>query len=145
MSSGRIFSKVETDLEEAMGEMSDTPTADIAQQARECMAEVIKVAKSSRNLKGGYVKILKHAAVLGSVSTEVLRTRADNASGSDNGSNSDTLKQLKALRKELEKVKREAQMAREEAERAKGEAEMLRKELADVRGGEKLGGGGGPS
>lgn len=103
MSSGQIFSKLERDLEEAVSEMSDTPTADIASQARECMAGVLKVAKSSRNLKGGFVKILKHAAVMGSASAEVLRTRADS-----NGTDDDALRQVKALKREFEQIKREA-------------------------------------
>lgn len=103
-----------------MCEMNDSPTADIAHRTRECMAEVYKVAKSSRNLQGGYIRILKHAAVMGSASTEVLRTRADNNSGSDNGEAS---RQLKAMRKELAAVRQEAQQAKEEAAKAKEEAE----------------------
>lgn len=103
MSTGQIFSKVERDLEEAVEELENAPTVDVAQQARKCMAEVLKVARGSKNLKGQCVKILKQAAVVGAASAEVLRTRAD---GSE--SESDAFRQIKALRKELEGVKREA-------------------------------------
>lgn len=130
MSSGQIFSKMEHDLEEAMDELSDAPTADVAHQARECMAQVIKVAKGSRNLQGGYVKILKHAAVVGSASAEILRTRADCLSGTGD---TEVSTQIMELRNELKRVRREAQQAREEAEKAKSEADMLRKELAEVK------------
>lgn len=104
MSTGQVFSKVERDLEEAVEEMENTPTADVAQQARKCMAEVLKVAKGSKNLQGGYVRILKHAAVVGAATAEVLRTRADSSESDSN-----------AFR-QLDSVKREAQAAREEAE-----------------------------
>lgn len=131
MTSGQIYTRVEADLDDAMEELSDAPTADVAHRARECMAEVIKVAKGSRNLQGGYVRILKHAAVVGSASTEILRSRADSNSGSDNG---DASRQLKALKRELRLVRQEAKQAREEAAKAKEEAEALRNELIEIRG-----------
>lgn len=124
MSTGEIFSKVETDLDEAVCGMRNTPTADIANQARECMAGVLKVAKCNKNLKDGFVKILRHAAVVGSATAEVLRTRADCSNSSE--PESETSRQIKTLRNELQAVKREAQLAREEAE-------SLRKELAEER------------
>lgn len=104
-------------MEEAVKEMENSPTADVAQQARKCMAEVLKVARGSRNLQGGYVKILKHAAVVGAAPAEVLRTRADSSEP-----DSEAFRQLKAIRRELDSVKRDAQSAREEAKRAKKEA-----------------------
>lgn len=94
------------------------------------MAEVFKVARCSKNLQGTYVKILKHAAVVGSASAEVLRTRADCTGGMDDQGASI---QLKALRKELNGVKREAQKTKEEADRAKAETELLRKELTEMK------------
>lgn len=136
MSTGQIFSKVETAVEKAVEEMENTPTADVANQARKCMAEVLKVAKSSKNLKGGYVRILKQAAVVGAASVEVLRTRADSSE-----SDSDPLRQLKVMRRVLDSVKREAQTAREEVERAKKEAETLRKELAEAKAQRERGNG----
>lgn len=126
MSSGQIFSRMGAELDEAMDEIADDPTADIAHRARECMAEVLKVAKGSRNLQGGYIKILKHAAVMGSASTEVLRTRADINYESEEG---DPKWQIRVMRRELEQVKREAQQAKEEAAKAKEEAETDRKSV----------------
>lgn len=130
MTPGQIFSKVENDLEDAVSRMSNAPTADVASKARECMAEVIKVARSSSNLQGGYVKILKHAAIVGSASTEVLRTRVDNYSGTEH---SDDSSQIKALKKELEMMKKAMHQAREEAERAKEETAAIRQELAEIK------------
>lgn len=129
MSSGQVFSKLESDLERAMDDLGEAPTADLASRARECMAEVIKVAKGSRNLQGGYIRILKNAAVIGSATAEILRTRADAISGTDSP---DVPVQLRELRSELERVKREARVAREEAVKANTEADRLRKELVEV-------------
>lgn len=121
MTPGQLFSRLEKDLETAIEEMENTPTADVANQARSCMAQVARVAKGSKNLQGGYVKLLKQAAVVGAATAEVLRTRADK--GEDE---KEISRQLRAMRSELAEVRREAQLAREEAD-------ALRKELAEER------------
>lgn len=131
MTTGQIYSKMERDMDRALDELNDAPTADIAHQARECMAEVIKVAKSSKHLQGGYIKILKHAAVMGSATAEILRTRAD---GEQDPEDYGVATQLRKLKGELERVKREAQQAREEAANAKMEADRLRQELTEIKG-----------
>lgn len=117
----QVFTKEERDLEDVVEKLENTPTADVAQKGRTCMAEVLKVAKGSRNLKGDYVRILKQATVMGTASMEVLRTRADCGEA-----DSDALRQIKALRRELDDTKREARIAREEAE-------ALRAELAEAK------------
>lgn len=121
MTSGQIFSKLERDLEVAVEELENTPTADVANQAREHMAQVARVARGSKNLNGSYVRLLKQAAVMGAASAEVLRTRADRGEN-----DSEISRQLKAIRRELADVKREAAAAREEAD-------SLHKELAKER------------
>lgn len=125
-----IFSSLERDTEKATEEMENSPTADVANRARESMAEVLRIARISKNLQGGCVKALKHSAVVATASAEVLRTRADKKE-----SNTDSFKQVKALRRELEAVKHEMQTARREAE-------ALRKELAVERATRKRGTGG---
>lgn len=132
LSAGQVFSKMERDLERAVDELREAPTADVANLGRGSMAEVLKVANISRNLKGGLVKALKQAAVVGSAATEVLRTRADGTTGESDCS--DTTRQLKALKRELESTRREAQQAREEATTAKKEAESLRAKLEKMEG-----------
>lgn len=131
LSSGQIFTKMERDLEDAVDDFRDIPTAEVAYRGRESMAEVMKVATISKNIKGGLVKSLKQAAIVGSAATEVLRTRADEANSESDGG--DAMRQLKALKKELELVKREARQAKEEAASAREEAESLRAKLEKIR------------
>lgn len=114
----QLFRKVERDLEETLEEFEHAPTADVANQARTSMAEVLRIARTSRNLQGGYIKRLKQAAVVGTATAEVLRTRLDCPGDAE----SDSRRQIRALKSELEGVRREAQTAKEEAE-------TLRKEL----------------
>lgn len=118
----QLFRKVEKDLEETLEEFEHAPTADVANQVRTSMAEVLRIARTSRNLQGGYVKKLKQAAVVGTASAEVLRTRLDCPGDAE----SDIRRQIRALKSELEGVRREAQTA-------KAEAETLRKELEEER------------
>lgn len=77
MTTGQVFSSIERDMEAAIEELEYSPTADLASRTRECIAQVMKVAKGSGHLQGGYVKILKQAAVVGAATAEVLRTRLD--------------------------------------------------------------------
>lgn len=126
MAPGQIFSRLERDLETAIEEMENSPTADLANQAREHMAQVARVAKSSDHLQGSYVRLLNQAAVMGAATAEVLRTRADRGEN-----DSEISRQLKAIRKELADVKREAIAAREEAD-------LLRKELAERERGRRI-------
>lgn len=127
LSLGQIFSNMESDMETALEEMANSPSADVANRSRECMAEVMRVVKSSKNLKGTSVKTLKHAAVVGAASIEVLHTRVDK-----NETDNEAFRQVKALRKELDSVKRDAQTAREEVV-------TLRKELEAARAATKRG------
>lgn len=123
MSIGQVFSKVgrgEESLEETVERLEMAPTADVANRTREAMAEVMRVARTSRNLQGSFVRILKQAAVTGAASAEVLRTRADS-----NEPESEILRQLQTMRLELDSTKREAQAAKEEAN-------ALRKKIAEM-------------
>lgn len=136
LSAGQIFSSIENDVEDAMEKLQNNPTADVAQEIRQNMSEVVRVAKISTNLQGGMKKILKHAAVIGAASAEVLRTRADR-----DKADSDALRQIKALRRELEVTKKEALSAKIEAEAARMEAEALREELVEANVRQRRGGG----
>lgn len=123
MSIGQFFCKVgrgEESLEETVERLEMAPTADVANRTREAMAEVMRVARTSRNLQGSFVRILKQAAVTGAASAEVLRTRADS-----NEPESEILRQLQTMRLELDSTKREAQAAKEEAN-------ALRKKIAEM-------------
>lgn len=122
MTTGQVFANIERDLEAAIEEVEYSPTADLASRARDCMAQVMKVAKGSKNLQGGYVKLLKQAAVMGAATAEVLRTRADRGGEND----SDLSRQVKNMSRELAVVKREVLAAREEAE-------YLRRKLSEER------------
>lgn len=128
MSAGEIFYSMERNIEAALESMEEAPAAALAQQVKESMAEVIRVAKGSKNLKGGFVKLLKQAAVVGTASAEVFRTRVD--CGTADG---ETLLQMRAIKTELDHTKAEAQSAREEAEKARKEAAKLREELAAAK------------
>lgn len=123
MSAGRIIANVERNVDAFVEKMEFAPTADVAQRTREQMAEVIRVANSSKHLNGVCIKILKQAAACGMAATEVLRTRADSGESPSEG---DILWQLKAMRRELEDAKQEARAAKEETE-------ALRKELAEAQ------------
>lgn len=130
LSASEVLSRHKPAMEDKLEELENAPTEDVAQQARQSMVEVWKVATTSKNLKGGYVKMLKQAAAVGSAAAEVLSIRADNSEPDDNNA----LRQIKALRRELERTKREVQTAKDEAERTKKEMERLRKELEETRG-----------
>lgn len=118
MSLGEVFAREDRRVDAFAEKLEYAPTADVASRSREHMAEVLRVATTSRNLQGSFVKILKQAAACGVAATEVLRTRADRGEGDD-----ETSWQIRAMRRELAEAKRDAQTAR-------AEAESLRRELA---------------
>lgn len=118
---GQLFSKLETDVEEVVDDMKNTPTAEVANINKDNMATVVRVTKCSKNLKGSCVKALKHAAVMGAATAEVLRTRADSSE-----SECESSRQTKIMRKEIDFLKREIQTIRERADRAEREAQTLR-------------------
>lgn len=124
-----------TDVEKVREELSEAPNAAIAQKMRDHMAEVTKVAKISKNLKGNLVKALKQAAVYGAATADMLRTRADKNEGPDGG---DATRKIEAMRRELERERREA---REREERATAEISRLRRELEEAKGGGRTRGG----
>lgn len=107
------------DLNEAIAEMRQGPTADIANRAREGMMEIIRVAKVSSNIKGELRKHLKTAALSATAVVEV--------DPADCPFDSDIPRQMRALKEELEKAKNEAVKTSKEMER-------LRKEIAKLRG-----------
>lgn len=127
MSSRKLFTSIKLDLDEAVEELRDTPSQDVANKAQKCMESVLQVAKVSRNLKGTKVKKLKQASVVGAVAIEVLRSR------SDGELDNDIARQIQFLRKELEKAREEAKLAREETQRLKKELDEER----EVRKGER--------
>jgi len=92
------------DLETVAAAEEHNPTADIVNRLRELQVDILKVARTSGNLKGGYLK--KSAGwILGLI--EVLRTRLDR-SAEENRS-----EELKALQRDQEKFQKdtERQMA----------------------------------
>lgn len=132
MTSRQVLANHAASVEDKLDELGNAPTVDLAQRARDSMVEVWKIASISKNLKGDFVKELKQAAAVGAASTELLSQRVES-----NDSESDALRQIKILRKELEQAKCEARAAKEEAERVKREMEKLRKELTEAKGSER--------
>lgn len=128
-SSKKLYSSMKLDLDEAVEEMRDTPSEDVANRAYKCMESVLQVAKVSRNLQGTKVKELKQASVVGAAVIEVLRSR------SDGEPDNDIARQVQFLRKELERAREEARLAREETQRLKKKLDKEREE----RGGRKEG------
>lgn len=126
-SSKKLFTSMKLDLDEAVEEMRKTPSEDVANRAHKCMESVLQVAKVSRNLQGTKVKELKQASVVGAAAIEVLRSR------SDGEPDNDIARQVRFLRKELEKAREEARLAREETQRLKKELDVER----EVRKGER--------
>lgn len=120
LSSTELYSNMGLDLKDAIDEMKQNPTSDIASRARESMDEVLRTAKKSKNLKGTVIKDLKNAAVLGAAALEVLRSRADNSKDNDIPG------QMVSLRKELDTARNEASLAREEAAALCKELEELK-------------------
>jgi len=86
--------------------MEPNPTADLVSVAREYLAEVVRISKTSSNLKGTYQKTLKDAAkqTLGIV--EVLRTKADRTPEENSSA------EMKRLREEQEKLRRSVEKIR---------------------------------
>lgn len=128
MSAGQLFANVNRNVEAYVGEMENAPMADVAHRIREHMAEVLRVASSSKNLQGGFIKILKQAAACGMAAVDVLRTRADS------GESGNTLWQPEAMRREMENIKREARTAREESGARARSWPRLRPNLKGVAG-----------
>lgn len=124
----QVLANHRASVEDKLDELGNAPNEDLSNRVRESMAHVWKLAVSSKNLKGGYVKELKQAAAVSAASMEILSARMESSDPEG-----DALKQIKALRKALEQTKREAIAAKEEAEKAKQEMEKLRKELAEIK------------
>jgi len=73
----QILRKANLDSETTAEEASLIPMADIASRIREAQAEIVRVAKSSSNIKGDLQRVLKVSASLTMGLVDVLRTRAD--------------------------------------------------------------------
>lgn len=129
-----VLSNIDRAVEDVCEELEHASSEDVAQRARQSMAEVLQIAKSSKNLKGTTGKILRTAAVVGSASAEVLKRRADREVSEDH-----VLQELRAMRKELEHLKRELTAAKEETEREKSVSGKLREELMKSRRRKKTG------
>lgn len=128
LSASEIRATHKSSVQDKLEELEYAPTEDVAQRVMESMVEVWKVATISKNLKGGFVKALKQAAAMGTASAEVLSQRAGSKE-----TDSDTLKQVKVLRRELELTKKEVQAAREREARMEEKMKELHKELEDTR------------
>lgn len=133
LTTGELYSNLGLDLDQAVEDLKQDPTADIANRARKGLKEVLIVARTSKNLKGGHIKELKNAAVMATAALEVLRTR------SENDKDSDVLRQVRALKIELEAAKQAAARANEEiakfqaVARANEEIAKLQAEIAKLQ------------
>lgn len=104
LSTEEIRKMSKLDIEGIREQAKNHPTSDLSSRGRELQAKVFALAKSSKNLKGTYVRKLKKAAVTTMAYLDVLRSRADEVPDTDMG------KEVSALRKELE-AKREMRRA----------------------------------
>lgn len=109
------------DVEEAAEELSEAPNADVANKARKCLTNVLKVAKISKNLKGTCVRDLRQAVVVGTAAIEILRTRSD---GGSEEINQDISRQLEAMKGELQETKKENDQVKKEVDRLKQELKI---------------------
>lgn len=99
--------RTERDLNKAIERAKQNPSGDIANVARELLAEVLKVSKTCYNMQGKQRGDLKKAALTATAAVEVLRTRADY------GPDTDVSVQLQALKDQLEESEREKRRALE--------------------------------
>lgn len=116
---GELYTNLGLNLDEAVEDLKQSPTADIANRARKGLKEVLIVARISKNLKGGSAKELKNAAVMATAALEVLRTRTENERDSD------VPRQVKALKEELEVAKQNATRANKEILKLQAEVAKL--------------------
>lgn len=120
MTSAELYASMKIDLEEAIEDLRENPTADISSRARESLDDVFRVVKKSKNLQGICPKVLKQAAVLSSAAIEVLKLRADSKMDPD------TARQLRSLKKELEQAKRENKETKKKMDQLRKEPEELK-------------------
>lgn len=65
------------DMYKKIEEMEKKPDAEIAKKMEDCQAEVLKIARTSANLKGTYQKALKGAAVTTLAGLQVINERVE--------------------------------------------------------------------
>lgn len=77
LSSSQLLQKAKIDIDKLKEEVEDRPLDDFMRRVHECQQEILRIAKTSSNLKGTYQKALRmaFAATLGC--TEVLRDRVE--------------------------------------------------------------------
>lgn len=129
LTTGELYSNMKLDLDQAVEDLKQDPTADIANRARKGLKEVLIVARTSKNLKGGCVKELKNAAVMATAALEVLRTRADNEKDTD------IPRQMWALKEELKAAKKEAAHANKMIAKLQAEVNKLKEKRNRRRSG----------
>jgi len=100
---------------------ADDPTADLANRVRECQVQILRVVKSSGNLKGTCQRDLKTAADTTLGLFEVLRTRADRTAAEANTEEIRVLK--KEFREAKENMAKEMALLRENTEKALARAD----------------------
>jgi len=109
--------------EDTAEEAALAPTADIASQAREAQAEVIRISKISSNLKGDLQRALRVSASLTMGLVDVLRTRAD-STGAKTGE-----EELRRLREHVEKLSKAQEGVDDRLNALKNELEVAKSQI----------------
>lgn len=134
LTSEDIFKSADLDVESAIDEIRLNPTADLTNRVRQLQKTVLRVSKTSKHLKGTYVKELKMAALYTTACVEVLRNRAedDDNRKNDDGQVRDLRRRLAEAEKkttELATIKEEMEEIKKQHTQAMGEIVRLKNEL----------------
>lgn len=126
-----LLKDAKINIEKVKEGMEDDPTEELADKVSRCSLEVIRIAKTSSNLKGTYQKSLKIAAATSLSCVELLKERA---SKNQEGSNAD---EIKILRKEVSalrsRLENEVELERRKALAAEARADFFRQELDKLK------------
>lgn len=134
LSDKQLLQKSKVNLDKYMEEAEDQPSGEISQKAEQCMLEIMRIAKTSSNLKGTYQKSLKLAAAATIGGLRVLQTRAektrDEATSEEIGMLKKEIASIKAkLCGELELERAKTRTAEERADRLQREVHELKRNL----------------
>ncbi|XP_018378082.1 PREDICTED: protein IWS1 homolog [Trachymyrmex cornetzi] len=137
-SSCELFKKAKINLEKIKEEMEDKSIEELATKVSDNLTEVLRVAKSSSNLKGTFQKSLRIAAASSMGIFEVLKDKAmrskEEAKSAEIKSLKREIAKIKAkMEEEVEGERRKALQAAGEAEAYKHELQILKKERRERR------------
>ncbi|XP_018358986.1 PREDICTED: uncharacterized protein LOC108758489 [Trachymyrmex cornetzi] len=130
-SNKELFKKAKINIEGIKEQMEELTNEELAEKVQDNLIEVLKIARTSNNLKGTYQKSLKMAAA---ASMGILQIFKDRATLSKEEARSEEVRALKrevaTLRIRLED---EVESERRKALQAAGEAEAYKKELQALK------------